>query len=94
MEWLSRLKLDLEAVDEDASDEVLQFEIYISLIYSKFVGLYIIRYITIYYPPLSATFYQNPSHGRIILRNPLVLGLYLSHSSAAFFTIFNSSYTP
>ena len=40
MEWLSRLKLDLEAVEEDASDEVLQFEIQISLIYSKFVGLY------------------------------------------------------
>ena len=43
MEWLSRLKLDLEAVEEDASDEVLQFEIQISLIYSKFVGLYITR---------------------------------------------------
>src|SRR5260370_41033034 len=42
MEWLSRLKLDLEAVDEDASDEVLQFEIQISLIYSKLVGLYMI----------------------------------------------------
>ena len=42
MEWLSRLKLDLEVVDKDASDEVLQFEIQISLIYSKFVGLYII----------------------------------------------------
>src|SRR5258708_8515508 len=40
--------------------------------------------ITIYYPPLSATFYQNPSQGRIILRNPLILDLYLSHSSAAF----------
>src|SRR5258708_32016738 len=40
VEWLSRLKLDLEAVEEDASDEVLQFEIHISLIYSKFVGLY------------------------------------------------------
>jgi len=32
VEWLSRLKLDLEAVEEDASDEVLQFEIQISLI--------------------------------------------------------------
>jgi len=42
VEWLSRLKLDLEVVDKDASDEVLQFEIQISLIYSKFVGLYII----------------------------------------------------
>src|SRR5258708_37938812 len=42
VEWLSRLKLDLEAVDKDASDEVLEFEIQISLIYSKLVGLYII----------------------------------------------------
>jgi len=42
VEWLSRLKLDLEAVEEDASDEVLQFEIQISLIYLKFVGLYMI----------------------------------------------------
>jgi len=33
VEWLSRLKLDLEVVEEDASDEVLQFEIQISLIY-------------------------------------------------------------
>ena len=39
MEWLSRLKLDLEAVEEDASDEVLQFEIQISLIYLKFVEI-------------------------------------------------------
>src|SRR5258705_11272511 len=39
---LSRLKLDLEAVVEDASDEVLQIEIQISLIYLKFVGLYMI----------------------------------------------------
>src|SRR6266404_8122944 len=37
---LCRLKLDLEAVVEDASDEVLQFEIQTSLIYSKLVGLY------------------------------------------------------
>src|SRR5258708_1318679 len=40
--------------------------------------------ITIYYHPLSVTFYQNPSQGRIILRNPLVLDSYLSHGSAAF----------
>ena len=83
MEWLSRLKLDLKVVEEDASNEVLQFEIQISLIYSKFVGLYIIRsdQITIYYPPLSATFCQNPSQRRIISRNPLILDLYLSLSS-------------
>ena len=39
MEWLSRLKLDLEAVVEDASDEVLQFEIQTCLIYLKFVEI-------------------------------------------------------
>ena len=92
MEWLSRLKLDLEVVVEDASDEVLQFEIQTSLIYLEFVEI-VHHLITIYYHPLSATFYQNPSQERIILRNPLILDLYLSHSSAAFFTIFNSSYT-
>src|SRR5258707_333133 len=42
------LKLDLEAVVEDAGDEVFQFEIQISLIYWKFVGLYIIK-ISSYY---------------------------------------------
>jgi len=40
VEWFSMLKLDLEAVVEDAGDEVFQFEIQISLIYWKFVGLY------------------------------------------------------
>ncbi len=37
MEWFSRLKLDLEAVVEDASNEVYSFEIQRSLIYSKLV---------------------------------------------------------
>ncbi len=39
MEWLSRVKLDMEAVVEDASDEVLQFEIEGSLINSGFVWI-------------------------------------------------------
>ncbi len=39
VEWLSRLKLDLEAVVEDASDEVCSFEIQRSLIYLKFVWI-------------------------------------------------------
>ncbi len=39
VEWLSRLKLDLEAVVEDASDEVCSFETQRSLIYSKFVWI-------------------------------------------------------
>ena len=37
------LKLDLEAVVEDASDEVYSFQILKSLIYWKFEGLYISR---------------------------------------------------
>jgi len=41
VEWLSRLKLDLEAVVEDVSDEVYSFEIEGSLINSK---LYISHY--------------------------------------------------
>ena len=39
MEWFSMLKLDLEVVVEDVSDEVHIFEIQISLIYLKFVGI-------------------------------------------------------
>ena len=42
MEWFRMLKLDLEAVVEDASEEVLQFEIQRSLINSKFVQYLII----------------------------------------------------
>ena len=84
MEWFSMLKLDLEAVVEDAGDEVFQFEIQISLICWDFVGLYIRRNISSYY--------QDPSRGRIILRNPIILSLYLGISSEAFFAIFNSSY--
>ncbi len=73
MEWCSMLKLDLEVVVEDAGDEVLQFEIQISLIYLKFVGI-VHHLIIIYYQPLSVTFCQNPSQGRIISRNPIILG--------------------
>ena len=69
MEWFGMLKLDLDAVVEDACDEVLQFEIQRSLINLKFVQ-YLIR---IYYQPLSATLCQNPSWGRIISRNPIIL---------------------
>ena len=43
MERLGRMKLDLEVVVEDASDEVYSFQIQRSLIYWKFVGLYSIR---------------------------------------------------
>ena len=39
MEWLSRMKLDLEVVVEDASDEVQSLEIQRSLINLKFVWI-------------------------------------------------------
>ncbi len=90
MEWFSMLKLDLEAVVEDVSDEVHIFEIQISLIYSKFVG---IVGSSSYHTISTLTFYHNPSLRRIILRNPIVLNLCLSASSEAFFAIFNSGYT-
>jgi len=67
VEWLSRLKLDLEAVDEDASDEVLQFEIQISLIYSKLVGLYRNRIISPY---------TIPHYQRLFIRIPHTGGLF------------------
>ncbi len=43
MERLGRMKLNLEVVVEDASNEVYSFQIQKSLIYGKFVGLYIIK---------------------------------------------------
>ncbi len=47
MDRLCRLKLDLEAVVEDANEEVYSFQIKRSLIYLKFVGgcTYIIYYL-------------------------------------------------
>ncbi len=59
MEWCSMLKLDLEVVVEDAGDEVFQFEIQISLIYLKFVGLK--NTLSSYHTISTSTFYQNPS---------------------------------
>src|SRR5258708_5504271 len=64
------MKLDLEVVVEDASDEVYSFEIQRSLIYLKFV--WIAHHIIIsYYQYID--FYQNPSQGGIILRNLIML---------------------
>ncbi len=42
---------------------------------------------------LGSSYYQNPSRGRIILRNPIILSLYWSNSSEAFIYIFKSGYT-
>ena len=88
----SRLRLDLEAVVEDASDEVYTFQILKSLIYSKFVGG-CTKSQTSTESYKNLTSYQNPSRGRIILRNPIVLSSYLSIRSEAFIYIFKSSYT-
>src|SRR5258705_6549539 len=74
---LCRLKLDLEAVVEDANEEVYSFQIQRSLIYLKFVGGctsigYYLRLSS--YPTIStSTFYHNPSQGGIILRNLIIL---------------------
>jgi len=73
VERLSRMKLDLEVVVEDASDEVYGFQIQKSLIYWKFVGLYVHYQISSYHTISTLTFYQNPSQGGIILRNLIVL---------------------
>ena len=62
MERLSRMKLDLEAVVEDASNEVYSFQIQKSLIYWKFVGLYIIIYIIILSESLLRKDYSQKSH--------------------------------
>ncbi len=70
----SRLRLDLEAVVEDASNEVYTFQILKSLIYSKFVGG-CTKSQTSTESYKNLTSYQNPSRGRIILRNPIILTL-------------------
>ncbi len=77
------MKLNLEAVMEDASEEVYSFQILRSLKYLKFVGVV---------KKNISSYYQNPSWRRIILRNPIVLNSYLGISSEAFFAIFNSGY--
>ncbi len=69
MEWLSRLKLDLEAVVEDADEEVYSFQIQRSLIYLKFVGVVHHLILSSYHTISTSTFYHNPSQGGIILRN-------------------------
>ena len=85
---LCRLKLDLEAVVEDANEEVYSFQIQRSLIYLKFVGgCRISHTISSSYPTISTlTFYHNPSRGGIILRNLIIL------NHEAFIAIFNSGY--
>ena len=56
---LCRLKLDLEAVVEDANEEVYSFQIQRSLIYLKFVGV-------VHYLILS----KNHTKNQLFIRNP------------------------
>src|SRR5258707_8397177 len=69
---LCRLKLDFEAVVEDANEDVYSFQIQRSLIYLKFVGV-------VHYLILSQNhtknrlFIGNPSLGGVILLSPIVL---------------------
>ena len=56
---LCRLKLDLEAVVEDANEEVYSFQIQRSLIYLKFVGV-------VHHLILS----KNHTKNRLFIRNP------------------------
>ena len=56
---LCRLKLDLEAVVEDANKEVYSFQIQRSLIYLKFVG--VVHYLILL---------KNQTKNRLFTRNP------------------------
>ena len=56
---LRRLKLDLEAVVEDANEEVYSFQIQRSLIYLKFVG--VVQYLILL---------KNHTKNRLFIRNP------------------------
>src|SRR5258707_10071199 len=62
---LCRLKLDLEAVVEDANKEVYSFQIQRSLIYLKFVG--VVQYLILL---------KNHTKNRLFIRNLLEEGLY------------------
>src|SRR5258708_21298658 len=70
---LCRLKLDLEAVVEDANKEVYSFQIKRSLIYLKFVGG--CRSISYYHRIIHKIdfFIRNLSRGGIISVNPIIL---------------------
>ena len=61
MERLGRMKLELEVVMEDASEEVYSFQIQRSLKYLKFVGV-VEEYIIILSESLSRKDYSQKSH--------------------------------
>jgi hypothetical protein len=69
------LKLDLEAVVEDAGDEVYTFETLKSLIYLKFVGGCTLSDLSIISQNhlRNRLFAQNLSRGGIIIKNLIVL---------------------
>src|SRR5260221_9872824 len=80
---LCRLKLDLEAVVEDANEEVDSFQIQRSLIYLKFVGGCKISH-TISKSYQKATFYQKSFLRRDYTIKSLCTQLCLSLSSEAY----------
>src|SRR5260221_6558735 len=80
---LCRLKLDLEAVVEDANEGVYSFQIQRSLIYLKFVGGCRISY-TISEPYQKSTFYQKSFLRRDYTIKSLRAQLCLSLSSEAY----------
>src|SRR5260221_11054974 len=81
---LCRLKLDLEAVVEDANKKVYGFQIQRSLIYLKFVGGGCTISHTISESYLKSTFYQKSFLRRDYTIKSLCVQLCLSLSSEAF----------
>ena len=77
-----RLKLDLEAVVEDANKEVYSFQIQRSLIYLKFVG--VVQYLILSQNHKKSTFYQKSFLRRDYTIKSLCTQLCLSISSEAF----------
>src|SRR5260370_2894000 len=70
---LCRLKLDLEAVVEDANEDVYSFQIKRSLIYLKFMGGLYIYLILSQNHTKNRLFIRNLSQGGIISVNPIIL---------------------
>src|SRR5260221_2583198 len=89
---LCRLKLDLEAVVEDANEEVYSFQIKRSLIYLKFVGGCTLSH-TITESYTKSTFYQKSLSRTHYISKSYHTQLRLGIISKACICIFNSSYT-
>ena len=91
MERLGRMKLNLEAVVEDASNEVYSFQIQISYILEV---CWVVHYwITSQYTSAESHCIRNPSQGGIISVKFYHAQPCLGISSKAFIYIFKSGYT-